>query len=125
MVSVTAVSPAMFVKIDECQLNQAVCLVAEGISVEASVARTASGQLGMRQRREHQECCSSTISNCCCWCIWPEPKASAVVLAWTLHTSGESNEHCRGSFLPSAIGRWQKQGAGELPVEKLLDGWSS
>ena len=41
-----------------------------------------------------------------------EPKALAVVLAWTLHTSGESNEHCRGSLLPSQgiIRRWQKQG---------------
>ena len=51
MVSVTAVSPAMWVKSDDCRLNQAACLVAEGISVEAPVARTASGQLGMRQRR--------------------------------------------------------------------------
>ena len=28
-----------------------------------------------------------------------EPKALAVVLAWTLHTSGESNEHCENYLL--------------------------
>ena len=49
-----------------------------------------------------------------------EPKASAVVLAWTLHTSGESNEHCKGSLLPSQGVIRRRQGcwriaSGEAP----------
>ena len=51
MVPVTVVYPAMCVQNDKCQLNEAACPAAEGISVEAPVARAASGQLGMRQRR--------------------------------------------------------------------------